>query len=131
MRTVSPPIHWRYYPDCPCSSKNRCQEFVKKVLRLLRRVRRALGPCRNLDFNLDLIKDKHQQASAAAVQRAWAEVHDELEAKRGALIESRRGVFEIYAGDSIPGVSYTWVAGCRRVLDATYEFGTAPHSVVV
>jgi UDP-N-acetyl-D-glucosamine dehydrogenase len=30
-----------------------------------------------------------------------------------------------------PGVSYTWVAGCRQVLDATYEFGTAPHSVVV
>jgi nucleotide sugar dehydrogenase len=30
-----------------------------------------------------------------------------------------------------PGVSYTWVAGCRRVLDATYEFGTAPHSAVV
>ena len=62
----------------------------KKALRLLRRVRRALGPCRNLDVNLDLIKDKHQQASAAAVQRAWAEVHDELEAKRGALIERAR-----------------------------------------
>jgi UDP-N-acetyl-D-glucosamine dehydrogenase len=30
-----------------------------------------------------------------------------------------------------PGVSYTWVAGCRQVLDATYEFGTAPHSAVV
>jgi nucleotide sugar dehydrogenase len=29
-----------------------------------------------------------------------------------------------------PGVSYTWVAGCRRVLDATYEFGTAPNSAV-
>ena len=29
-----------------------------------------------------------------------------------------------------PGVSYTWVAGCGQVLDATYEFGTAPHSAV-
>ena len=62
----------------------------KKVLRLLRQVRRALGPCRNLDVNLDLIMDKRQQASAAAVHRAWGEVHDELEAKRGALIERAR-----------------------------------------
>ncbi len=30
-----------------------------------------------------------------------------------------------------PGVGYTWVAGCPRVLDATYEFGSAPHSAVV
>jgi UDP-N-acetyl-D-glucosamine dehydrogenase len=29
-----------------------------------------------------------------------------------------------------PGVGYTWVAGCRLVLDATYEFGAAPHSAV-
>ena len=62
----------------------------KKALRLLRQVRRSLGPCRNLDVNLDLIRDRRQQASAATVQRAWAEVHDELEAKRGALIERAR-----------------------------------------
>lgn len=30
-----------------------------------------------------------------------------------------------------PGTGYSWVAGCPLVLDATYEFGAAPHSVVV
>ena len=30
-----------------------------------------------------------------------------------------------------PGVGYTWVAGCPLVLDATYEFGAAPHGAVV
>ena len=62
----------------------------KKVLRALRQVRRALGSCRNLDVNLDLIRDKRQQASAATVQRAWGEVYDELEATRGALIARAR-----------------------------------------
>jgi triphosphatase len=62
----------------------------KKVMRLLRQARRALGPCRNIDVNLELIMDKRQQASATAVQRAWGEVHDELEAKRGALMERAR-----------------------------------------
>ena len=63
---------------------------IKKALRVLRQVRRALGPCRNLDVNLELIKDKRQQASAATVQRAWGEVQDELEAKRGPILERAR-----------------------------------------
>jgi len=62
----------------------------KKVLRVLRQVRRALGPCRNLDVNLDLIREKRQHASAAAIQRAWGAVQEELEAKRGPLIERAR-----------------------------------------
>ncbi len=30
-----------------------------------------------------------------------------------------------------PGVSYAWVAACKQVLDATYQFDTAPHRAVV
>ena len=30
-----------------------------------------------------------------------------------------------------PGVDYSWVAGCPRVLDATYQFDGAPHRVIV
>ncbi|HCU93669.1 MAG TPA: nucleotide sugar dehydrogenase [Actinobacteria bacterium] len=30
-----------------------------------------------------------------------------------------------------PGVSYSWVADCPRVLDATYQFDLAPHRTVV
>jgi CHAD domain-containing protein len=62
----------------------------KKVLRVLRQVRQALGPCRNLDVNLELIKEKHQHAGGAAVQGAWGAVQEELEAKRGPLIEGAR-----------------------------------------
>jgi UDP-N-acetyl-D-mannosaminuronate dehydrogenase len=30
-----------------------------------------------------------------------------------------------------PGVDYSWVQDCLRVLDATYQFDAAPHRVVV
>ncbi len=30
-----------------------------------------------------------------------------------------------------PGADYSWVQGCPRVLDATYQFASAPHRVVV
>jgi UDP-N-acetyl-D-glucosamine dehydrogenase len=30
-----------------------------------------------------------------------------------------------------PDVDYSWVRDCQRVLDATYQFGGAPHRVVV
>jgi UDP-N-acetyl-D-glucosamine dehydrogenase len=30
-----------------------------------------------------------------------------------------------------PGVSYAWVAACKQVLDATYQFDSAPHRAVV
>jgi UDP-N-acetyl-D-glucosamine dehydrogenase len=30
-----------------------------------------------------------------------------------------------------PGLDYSWVADCPRVLDATYQFDTAPHRVLV
>jgi len=62
----------------------------KKIRRLLRRVRQALGPCRNLDVNLDLIRQKRQHASAAAVQRAWGALQEELETNRGPMIERAR-----------------------------------------
>jgi CHAD domain-containing protein len=62
----------------------------KKVVRVLRRVRQALGPCRNLDVNLELIKEKHQHAGGAAVQRAWGTIREALEAKRSPLLEDAR-----------------------------------------
>lgn len=62
----------------------------KKVFRLLRRTRQALGPCRNLDVNLDLIKDKQQRAGAAAVERAWGAVRATVEAQRRPLVEAGR-----------------------------------------
>ena len=62
----------------------------KKLRRSLRRVRQALGPCRNLDVDLELVRKRRQQAGASAVQHAWAALQTGLEAKRGPLIESAR-----------------------------------------
>jgi len=84
----------------------------KKVARVLRQVRRALGPCRNLDVNLDLIKEKHQHASAAAVQRAWGSVRAKLEAKRSPLVERARR--EIARHDL-----FSFIARAQALIEAT------------
>jgi len=62
----------------------------KKMIRMLRRVRQALGPCRNLDVNLGLIKEKRQHAAAGVIQRAWEMVEGDLDEKRQALLERAR-----------------------------------------
>jgi CHAD domain-containing protein len=83
----------------------------KKVLGVLRRVRRALGPCRNLDVNLDLIKEKHQHSGAAAVQRAWGAVQKELEVKRGTFLERAR--HEVSRHDL-----FSFIARAQALIDA-------------
>lgn len=73
---------------------------TKKVIRTLRRVRQALGPCRNLDVNIELIKDKRKHSSAAVVQRAWDTIESDLAGKRDPLLERARrnvGQHEVFA----------------------------------
>src|SRR5258706_7143493 len=62
----------------------------KKTIRTLRQVRQALGPCRNLDVNLGLIREKRQHAAAGMIQRAWEMVEGDLDEKRQALLERAR-----------------------------------------
>ncbi len=62
----------------------------KKVIRVLRQVRQALGPCRNLDVNIALIKEKRKHAGAALVQHAWEAVQTELDGRRGPAIKRAR-----------------------------------------
>jgi CHAD domain-containing protein len=57
---------------------------------MLRQVRQALGPCRNLDVNLALIREKRQHAAAGMVQRAWEMVEGGLDEKRQSLLERAR-----------------------------------------
>lgn len=84
-----------------CSSAK--TEKSKKVYRLLRRTRRALGPCRNLDVNLSLIKEKQRRAGANAVARAWEAMRERMETQRERLIEEahaevkRRNLFAFIA----------------------------------
>jgi CHAD domain-containing protein len=62
----------------------------KKTVRTLRRVRRAFGPCRNLDVNIALISEKRGQAATAIVRRSWEALQRDLEEKRDLLLESAR-----------------------------------------
>jgi len=62
----------------------------KKVLRTLRKVRRAFGPCRNLDVNLDLVRGRMEKTTAASVRQAWAGVQLWFEERRVGAIETGR-----------------------------------------
>ncbi len=62
----------------------------RKVLRLLRKVRRAFGPCRNLDVSIALIETKLGTTGTASLRQAWDAVKDWLEQKRATEIERGR-----------------------------------------
>jgi CHAD domain-containing protein len=64
----------------------------KKVTRVLRQVRQALGPCRNLDVNIALIKEKRKHAGATLVQQAWEAVQTDLDERRGPAIKRARPI---------------------------------------
>jgi CHAD domain-containing protein len=61
----------------------------KKLFRTLRKVRRAFGPCRNLDVNLELVRARIE-TTTASTRQAWERVHLWLEEKRAAAIEAGR-----------------------------------------
>jgi CHAD domain-containing protein len=60
----------------PRTGKNR------KLVRTLRRVRRALGNCRNTDVTIGLIEDRLNAATASTAHKAWDLVRDYLREKR-------------------------------------------------
>jgi CHAD domain-containing protein len=64
----------------------------KKVIRVLRQVRQALGPCRNLDVNIALIKEKRKHAGATLVQHAWEAVQTDLDERRSSAIKRARPI---------------------------------------
>lgn len=76
---------------------------VKWVVRRLRQVRQILGPCRDLDTNLALLKSKRDQGGASGVQKAWQAMENDLASHRAILIErvrrdiSKQDLFEFIA----------------------------------
>ena len=62
----------------------------KKLLRILRKVRRAFGPCRNLDVNLNLVRGRIETTRAAAARQAWEAVRVWLEERRRAALKTGR-----------------------------------------
>ncbi len=63
---------------------------IKKIMRVLRYVRRTLGPCRDLDVNIALLQSKREANGTGSVQRAWQAMQSELESQRQGLIEQMR-----------------------------------------
>jgi CHAD domain-containing protein len=54
----------------------------RKVVRTLRRVRQALGSCRNLDVNIDLARQRSQSAESPNSRAGWEAVKMYLEQSR-------------------------------------------------
>jgi CHAD domain-containing protein len=63
---------------------------ARKLIRTLRKVRRAFGTCRNLDVSIDLIEQKRHEAGAAMVRQSWEMVREALATQRGAEILQAR-----------------------------------------
>jgi CHAD domain-containing protein len=55
---------------------------TKKLLRVLRKVRRAFGPCRNLDVNIALVQGRIETTNGASARQAWNDVRLWLEENR-------------------------------------------------
>lgn len=54
----------------------------RKLSRVLRKTRRALGACRNFDVSLGLIEKQREGASSASIRQAWETVKIWVEEKR-------------------------------------------------
>jgi len=64
---------------------------ARKLVRTLRRTRRSLGACRNLDVTIAIIQKKIRATKEDTVRDAWREVQQDLEEKRTReLLRARR-----------------------------------------
>lgn len=65
----------------------------RKVLKFLRRIRRAMGPCRNLDVNAGLIQRRLDQTPSPILRNGWETLREQLQGERRfALSNGRRRV---------------------------------------
>jgi CHAD domain-containing protein len=64
---------------------------LKKLVANIRRVRRTLGPCRDLDVNIAIVKAQREANGNGSVNKAWALIQHEFETRRPDLIERARG----------------------------------------
>ncbi len=68
----------------------------RKLVRMLRKVRRAFGTCRNLDASIDLVQKKLEAATTASLRQSWDTVRLWLEQKRATEIEEERAELRRY-----------------------------------
>jgi CHAD domain-containing protein len=58
----------------------------RKVIRTLRRIRRALGPCRNVDVNIELVEQRFRAAKSPPLRDGWNALRTHLQERRPALV---------------------------------------------
>jgi CHAD domain-containing protein len=68
----------------------------RKLIRTLRRVRQALGECRNLDVNWALARQRAEEAESAVIRDGWWALAAHLEKTRSALLAAARREVETY-----------------------------------
>jgi CHAD domain-containing protein len=62
----------------------------RKAVRVLRNTRRALGACRNLDVNNELIQQRARRAQSAESRIAWEELGGQAGKRRARLVAAAR-----------------------------------------
>lgn len=62
----------------------------RKIIRILRRVRKALGPCRNIDVNLGLVRCRLEDSRSPALKDGWERFAAHLRRKREPLLAEAR-----------------------------------------
>ncbi|MGE5217549.1 MAG: CHAD domain-containing protein, partial [Chloroflexota bacterium] len=63
---------------------------AQKLNRILRKLRRALGACRNFDVSIALIEKRRATVAAASLRRAWEAVQQSLDEQRTKAIADGR-----------------------------------------
>jgi CHAD domain-containing protein len=65
----------------------------RKVFQILRRTRRALGPCRNHDINAAMVQSRLQETQPEILRNGWLALQSHLQENRPALLaDARRSV---------------------------------------
>lgn len=91
----------------------------RKLIRTLRRIRRALGTCRNLDVMADLIREKIDGASNPVVRDAWDRLKVHIQEKREPALGGIREELSQY--DIVDFVNRTEALLCSAKLPEDME----------
>ncbi|HKY09287.1 MAG TPA: CHAD domain-containing protein, partial [Candidatus Binatia bacterium] len=70
----------------------------RKLVKVLRRVRQALGSLRNLDVNSELARSRMKKAPSPVLRDSWQALADHLQKQRHALVGAARAEVAKYDG---------------------------------
>jgi CHAD domain-containing protein len=97
----------------------------RKIIKILRRVRQALGSLRNLDVNRELVQDRLEKTESPVLRSAWEALQRHLEQNRGALLADARAEVAEYDLVSFIERAQKLIAGADRDADPAAKLGKA------